>query len=163
VSVDDEIGFLPGKIEDKMLPWLRPLFDVLLKYFSEDEIQKMVSKNVIEMCPLSLMRGRTFEDSWIICDEAQNTTPSQMKMILTRLGKNSKMIIIGDTEQHDRNFAHNGLIDITQRLENQCENATNKGIHIIKFSQSDVQRHIVVKYLLDLYDENDQVIDTDVF
>ena len=152
VSVDEDIGFLPGKIEDKMLPWLRPIFDVLHKYFSKDEVQKMINDNTIEMCPLSLMRGRTFENSWIICDEAQNTTPSQMKMVLTRLGKNSKMVIIGDTEQHDRKFVKNGLLDITQRLEEQGEGAIKKGIHIIKFSQDDVQRHTVVKYLLDLYD-----------
>jgi phosphate starvation-inducible PhoH-like protein len=155
VSVDEDIGFLPGKIEDKMLPWLRPVFDVLLKYFAKDVIEKMLNKNVIEMCPLSLMRGRTFEDSWIICDEAQNTTPSQMKMVVTRLGKNSKLVIIGDTEQHDRGFAHNGLADITQRLQNQGETAKSKGIHIIKFAQSDVQRHTIVKYMLDMYQADD--------
>jgi phosphate starvation-inducible PhoH-like protein len=152
VSVEEDIGFLPGKIEDKMLPWLRPIFDVLHKYFSKDAVQRMINDNVIELCPLSLMRGRTFENSWIICDEAQNTTPSQMKMILTRLGKNSKLVIIGDTEQNDNNLARNGLIDITQRLENQGEGAINEGIHIIKFSQNDVQRHTVVKYVLDLYE-----------
>ena len=154
VSVDEDIGFLPGKIEDKMLPWLRPIFDILQRYFSKDVIQQMLNANVIEMCPLSLMRGRTFEDSWIICDEAQNTTPNQMKMIITRLGKNSKMIIIGDTEQQDGRFSHNGLIDITQRIENQGDEAKNKGIHIIRFSQNDVQRHTVVKYLLDVYENS---------
>lgn len=152
VSVEEDIGFLPGKIEDKMLPWLRPIFDVLHKYFSKEEIKEMISEHVIEMCPLSLMRGRTFENSWIICDEAQNTTPNQMKMVLTRLGKNSKLVIIGDTEQQDGKFADNGLTDITQRLEYQGEIAKNKGIHIIKFSHNDVQRHTVVKYLLDLYE-----------
>jgi phosphate starvation-inducible PhoH-like protein len=155
VSVEEDIGFLPGKIEDKMLPWLRPIFDVLHKYFSKDKIQKMISDNVIEMCPLSLMRGRTFENSWIICDEAQNTTTNQMKMVLTRLGKNSKLVIIGDTEQQDGKFAHNGLTDIVQRLESQGETAKTNGIHIIKFSQSDVQRHQVVKYLLDLYEKKE--------
>ena len=154
VSVDEDIGFLPGKIEDKMLPWLRPIFDILQRYFSKDVIQQMLNANVIEMCPLSLMRGRTFEDSWIICDEAQNTTPNQMKMIITRLGKNSKMIIIGDTEQQDGRFSHNGLIDITQRIENQGDEAKNMGIHIIRFSQNDVQRHTVVKYLLDVYENS---------
>jgi len=155
VSVEEDIGFLPGKIEDKMLPWLRPIFDVLHKHFSKDAIQKMISDNVIEMCPLSLMRGRTFENSWIICDEAQNTTTNQMKMVLTRLGKNSKLVIIGDTEQQDGKFAHNGLTDIVQRLESQCETAKTNGIHIIKFSQSEVQRHQVVKYLLDLYEKKE--------
>lgn len=152
VSVDEDIGFLPGKIEDKMLPWLRPIFDILHKYYSKNVVQRMIDDNVIELCPLSLMRGRTFENSWIICDEAQNTTPHQMKMILTRLGKNSKLVIIGDTEQSDSNLAKNGLIDITQRIENQGEGAINKGIHIIKFAQNDVQRHSVVKYVLDLYE-----------
>jgi phosphate starvation-inducible PhoH-like protein len=104
------------------------------------------------------MRGRTFENAWIICDEAQNTTPSQMKMVLTRLGKKSRLIIIGDSEQHDRRFAYNGLTDITQRLEDQGEIAKNKGIHIIKFAQSDVQRHPVVKYLLDVYEDNGNVL-----
>jgi len=157
VSVDEDIGFLPGKIEDKMLPWLRPIFDILQRYFSKDVIQQMLNANVIEMCPLSLMRGRTFEDSWIICDEAQNTTPNQMKMVITRLGKNSKMIIIGDTEQQDGRFSHNGLIDITQRIENQGDAAKNKGIHIIRFSQNDVQRHAVVKYLLDVYEDRNNI------
>lgn len=109
---------------------------------------------MIVLTLLSLMRGRTFENSWIICDEAQNTTPKQMKMVLTRLGKNSKLVIIGDTEQQDGNFAHNGLTDIIQRLEHQGELAKNKGIYIIKFSQNDVQRHVVVKYLLNLYENN---------
>lgn len=152
VSVEEGIGFLPGKIEDKMAPWLRPMFDILQNYFTKDSIQQMINDNVIELCPLSLMRGRTFENAWIICDEAQNTTPSQMKMLLTRLGRNSKMVIIGDTEQQDGRFENNGLMDIIQRLDSQGDTLPSKGIHIVRFSQNDVQRHSVVKYLLNLYD-----------
>lgn len=157
VSVDEDIGFLPGKIEDKMAPWLRPMFDILQNYFTKDIIQQLINDNVIELCPLSLMRGRTFENAWIICDEAQNTTPSQMKMLITRLGRNSKMVIIGDTEQQDGKFPFNGLMDIIQRLEQvepQGDTPKNRGIHIVRFSHDDVQRHSVVKYLLNLYDDN---------
>jgi phosphate starvation-inducible PhoH-like protein len=151
VSVDEDIGFLPGGMHEKMMPWIRPIYDVLLKYFTENTLTKMFDKQKIEICPLALMRGRTFENTWVICDEAQNTTPSQMKMILTRIGKGSTVVITGDNEQHDRGFDNNGLIDIIRKVDSQGQSAINKGIHVVKFQHSNVERHPTIKFILDLY------------
>jgi phosphate starvation-inducible protein PhoH len=95
VSVDEEHGFLPGTLEEKMDPWIRPLYDVLYKYYTPKQITQLIEKQIIEICPLAYMRGRTFENAWIILDEAQNTLKSQMLMTLTRIGKQSKLIVTG--------------------------------------------------------------------
>ena len=103
VGVDDEEhGFLPGDLNEKMAPWTRPIFDIVGEYYRQSEIAKMLDDRTIEISPLAYMRGRTFKNSWIIADEMQNATPSQMKMLLTRLGEGSKMIVTGDTRQADR-------------------------------------------------------------
>ena len=119
VSVEEQHGFLPGTLEEKMEPWLRPVYDVFYQYFSPQKLQSLIQKQVIEICPLAYMRGRTFENAWIIADEAQNMTPNQMLMLLTRIGNNSKMIITGDPKQHDRGFEQNGLTDFLQRYEEE--------------------------------------------
>ena len=93
VSVDEDLGFLPGTLEEKMAPWTRPIFDVLREYFNAKEIEGMISEGIIEIAPLAYMRGRTFKDAYIIADEMQNATPNQMKMLLTRLGENSEMVV----------------------------------------------------------------------
>lgn len=149
VGVEDEKhGFLPGDLVRKMEPWTRPLFDVILEYYSPKEVARMIDENVIEISPLAFMRGRTFKNAWIVFDEAQNSTVNQMKMILTRLGDGSKMAITGDLDQTDRKFIdNNGLKDLMSRLK--YFNA--KYIDGVSFTDQDVQRHPAVKEILSMY------------
>jgi len=147
VSVEEQHGFLPGSLEEKMEPWLRPVLDVFYQYYTPQKIQKFIQQQIIEVSPLAYMRGRTFENSWIIADESQNMTPNQMLMLLTRIGQNSKMIITGDTKQHDRGFEQNGLKDLLIRLENK----NIPDIEVITFSMKDVERHKVIQEILKLY------------
>lgn len=150
VSVDEAHGFLPGTLDKKMEPWMRPVFDSLSMHFSKNKIDNLVKEHVIEMCPLAFMRGRTFEKSWIICDEAQNTTVHQMLMVLTRIGPGSKMVITGDPHQHDRGFHDNGLNDLIQRVSFNNDDC-GKQIEVIEFEQCDVERHEVIPIVLNMY------------
>ena len=102
VSVDEDLGYLPGTLEEKMAPWVRPIYDIIYRFINPKEVTQLVEDKVIEISPLGYMRGRTFKNAWIIADEMQNSTVAQMKMLLTRLGENSRLIITGDLEQHDR-------------------------------------------------------------
>jgi len=148
VSVDEAHGFLPGTLEKKMEPWMRPIFDALSMHFPKTKIDSMVKEKIVEICPLAFMRGRTFEDAWIICDEAQNTTTHQMLMVLTRIGQGSKMVITGDPNQYDRGYDNNGLSDLLQRVRYQdC----GEYIKIIEFGDEDVERHEVIPLVLHLY------------
>ena len=135
VSVDEQHGFLPGTLEQKMEPWVRPMKDSLFP------------KITFETCPLAYMRGRTFDNSWIIADEMQNSTPSQMRMVMTRLGKDSKLIITGDTGQYDRGFENNGLVDLLERLHKYPID----GLEQIQFGEDDIKRHAIIKEILRLY------------
>jgi phosphate starvation-inducible PhoH-like protein len=146
VSVDEQHGFLPGTVEKKMDPWTRPMFDVLNRYMSAKKVNEYVYDRKIEICPLAYMRGRTFDNAWIIGDEMQNSTPSQMKMLLTRIGEDSKMIIAGDIQQYERGFEQNGLSDLISRI---CENSID--ISHIRFSEDDVVRNQVIKEILNMY------------
>jgi phosphate starvation-inducible PhoH-like protein len=146
VSVDEQHGFLPGTVEKKMDPWTRPMFDVLNRYMSAKKVNEYVYDRKIEICPLAYMRGRTFDNAWIIGDEMQNSTPSQMKMLLTRIGEDSKMIIAGDVQQYERGFENNGLSDLISRI---CENSID--ISHIRFSEDDVVRNQVIKEILNMY------------
>src|SRR5210317_360086 len=112
VSVDEDLGFLPGTLEQKMAPWTRPIFDVLREYFNAKEIEGMIEEGIIEIAPLAYMRGRTFKNAFILADEMQNATQNQMKMLLTRLGEGSMMAVTDDLAQADR-LKDNGLIDFT--------------------------------------------------
>lgn len=154
VSVDEQHGFLPGDLNEKMAPWTRPIFDIFEKHFTVEQITMMLENNVIEVAPLAYMRGRTFEDAYIIADEMQNATPSQMKMLLTRIGNNSKMIVTGDLKQHDRGFAENGLSDFLQ-LVRAYEMAELKHIAVSRFDMMDVERHPAVVEVLKIYGEDD--------
>ena len=102
VSVDEQHGFLPGTLVEKMAPWTRPIFDVFEEYWSPQQIEAMITDGVIEIAPLAYMRGRTFKNCYIIADEMQNATPSQMKMLLTRIGTGSRIVVTGELNQHDR-------------------------------------------------------------
>jgi phosphate starvation-inducible PhoH-like protein len=146
VSVDEQHGFLPGSLEKKMDPWTRPMFDALHRFMSPKKVNEYIYDRKIEICPLAYMRGRTFDNAWIIGDEMQNSTPSQMKMLLTRIGENSKMSIAGDVQQYERGFEENGLSDLISRI---CQNSTD--ISHIKFTDDDVVRNQVIKEILNMY------------
>ena len=148
VGVDDEKhGFLPGDLNQKMEPWTRPLLDVLREYYTVKEIQTMLEEQIIEIAPLAFCRGRNFKHSWVILDEAQNATPSQLKMIMTRIGVGSKIVITGDIEQTDRKTNQNGLADLIERLEAK----PIPGLSTCKFGVKDVQRHKIIEHVLKLY------------
>lgn len=148
VSVDDEKhGFLPGDLTAKMEPWTRPLLDVLKEFYSIKEITYMIEEQIIEIAPLAFMRGRTFKNSYIILDEGQNATPAQLKMLLTRIGQNSKIIVTGDIDQTDRKTSDNGLLDLANRLKK----SKIEGIQCCEFNTKDVQRHHIIEKVINLY------------
>lgn len=146
VSADEDLGFLPGTLEQKMAPWTRPIFDVLREYFDAREIEGMIEEGILEIAPLAYMRGRTFKNSFIVADEMQNATQNQMKMLLTRIGEGSQMAVTGDLGQADK-LKDNGLINFLTRLESK--KLTHIGITY--FAQKDVERHEAVKEVLELY------------
>lgn len=147
VSVDEDLGFLPGTLNEKMAPWTRPIFDVFAEYYKQADINKMLEEGVIEISPLAYMRGRTFKNAYIVADEMQNATVNQMKMLLTRLGEGSKMVVTGDLAQADR-LNDNGLINFCNLLEKK----TNlRHIDIQHFDAKDIERHEAVKEVLDIY------------
>jgi phosphate starvation-inducible PhoH-like protein len=147
VSVEEDIGYLPGTLEEKMDPWTRPIMDIFAEFYSQTQIASMIKEKVIEICPLAYMRGRTFKNSFIIADEMQNSTPNQMKMLLTRIGDDSKMVITGDLMQHDRKYDENGLKDIYERIKDRV----HKRIECITFEHKDIERNPIVKDILDIY------------
>ena len=149
VSVDEDLGFLPGTLNEKMAPWTRPIFDVFSEYYQAKDIAKMLEDGTIEISPLAYMRGRTFKNAYIIADECQNTTVNQMKMLLTRLGEGSKMVVTGDLAQADR-LSDNGLIDFCNLLE---QKEYLEHIDIIRFDHKDIERHNAVKEVLAVYGE----------
>ncbi len=151
VGVDDEQhGFLPGTLNQKMEPWTRPIFDIIEEYYKPQEVARLLDEKYIEIAPLAYMRGRTFKNAWIIADEMQNATPNQMKMLLTRLGENSKMVVTGDTQQADRKEKDNGLLNF-QKL---FKNFESKYIDGIQFENKDIRRHPAVAEVLKLYGED---------
>lgn len=147
VSVDEQHGFLPGDLNEKMAPWTRPIFDVFGEYYYSKEIQDFIAEGVIEISPLAYMRGRTFKNSIIIADEMQNATPSQMKMLLTRLGTGSKMIVTGDLQQADRP-TQNGLLEFLKLYDNF---SGHRRVDICHFDHDDIERHEAVKEILEIY------------
>ena len=148
VGVEDEKhGFLPGDLNQKMDPWVRPLTDILREYYRQPDIAAMIADQVIEIAPLAFMRGRTFKGAYIIADEMQNATPNQVKMLMTRIGEGSKIVITGDVEQADRNRGNNGLLDLCQRLQE----GGVKGIAVCGLDNRDIQRHKIIDSVLNLY------------
>ena len=150
VSVDEQHGFLPGDLNQKMEPWTKPIMDVFAENYSAGEIEHMIKEGVIEISPLAYMRGRTFKDSIIIADEMQNATPSQMKMLLTRLGQGSQMVVTGDLQQADRP-SNNGLLEFLG-LYNDFEN--HRYLDVCHFTIGDVERHDAVKEVLAIYKDS---------
>jgi len=149
VEAGERLGFLPGTLQDKIDPYLRPLYDALYDMLDPEKVDRYLEKNVIEIAPIAFMRGRTLNDSFVILDEAQNTTSEQMKMFVTRLGFNSKAVITGDITQIDLpNARRSGLleaIDILKRVE---------GLTFVHFDESDVVRHHLVQRIIRAYDEH---------
>lgn len=151
VEAGESLGFLPGDLQDKVDPYLRPLYDALFEIFGFENYQTLVEKGVIEIAPLAYMRGRTLDNSFVILDEAQNTTHEQMKMFLTRLGYGSKAIITGDITQIDLpRGKKSGLFTASRILEDV------KGISFMKFSSIDVVRHPLVQRIIDAYESDEK-------
>ena len=148
VEAGERLGFLPGDLQSKIDPYLRPLYDALYEMLGAENYQKQIDKSAIEIAPLAYMRGRTLDDSFIILDEAQNTTPEQMKMFLTRLGFNSKVVVTGDLSQTDLPFGKkSGLAEAVKILENI------EGIAVHNFTDRDVVRHRLVQRIILAYEK----------
>lgn len=148
VGVDEEEhGFLPGTIIDKLMPWVQPIIDIFKEHYSLPTITKMIQNGIIEFVPVAFIRGRTFKNTIVIFDEAQNSLPTAMKAVLTRIGDGSRIFVTGDMDQHDRGYALNGLRDFINRL------AITQAHHIAHctFSKHDIERHPCVAEVLDLY------------
>jgi phosphate starvation-inducible PhoH-like protein len=148
VGVEDEKhGFLPGDLNKKMEPWTRPLLDIIKEFYSPREVALMIENEIIEISPLAFMRGRTFKNAYIVADEMQNATPNQIKMLLTRIGENSKIVVTGDVEQTDRTTVNNGLLDLCARMRKQ----EYPGLALCELGSRDVQRHPIIGTVLKLY------------
>jgi phosphate starvation-inducible protein PhoH and related proteins len=151
VEAGERLGFLPGDVMAKVDPYLRPLFDALYDMLEPERVNQHLERGVIEVAPLAFMRGRTLNDSFIILDEAQNTSPEQMKMFLTRLGFNSKMVVTGDITQIDLPPAQDSGLVVVAEILNEVE-----GIEFVRFSDEDVVRHKLVRRIVAAYDEHSQ-------
>jgi phosphate starvation-inducible PhoH-like protein len=150
VSADEDLGYLPGTLEDKMAPWVRPIYDILYKFISPTEVTAMLTEKIIEIAPMAYMRGRTLDNAFILLDEAQNTTPMQLKMFLTRMGPASKIIVTGDKTQ----------VDLPKNQKSGLEDAEKKlqkinGIDFIELDGKDVVRHPLVVKILQAYEKAD--------
>ena len=151
VEAGERLGFLPGTLQEKVNPYLRPLYDALYDVLDPDRVERFLEKGIIEIAPIAFMRGRTLNDAFVILDEAQNTTSEQMKMFLTRLGFNSKAVVTGDITQIDLDGRRSGLveaIDVVSRVP---------GISFVYFTERDVVRHTLVQRIIRAYEEYDQV------
>lgn len=171
-SGDEDYGYLPGSLLEKLSPWMLPIIDVFKEHYEVHMVELMLRNEIIEIAPLGFCRGRTFKNCFVIADEMQNATPDQMKMLLTRIGEGTSMVITGDIEQHDRGHGVSGLADITRRLkarqlaelpveEEEYDEAYtfhyepgegHDRIGIVEFDRSDVVRHPVIEEVLALYD-----------
>ena len=147
VTVEGEdVGYLPGNMRAKMSPWIESYLDIFKDYYSMNQIEDMMKKEVIKLAPLAYCRGNTYSNSFVICDESQNTTPRQMKLLLTRMGEQSRLVLIGDLEQQD-SHGLSGLADLLERYgDNEHEEIAN-----VRLGEEDVCRSSLVKYILTLY------------
>ena len=154
---DEEIGFLPGTLVNKMDPWTRPMFDIILEQYQQHELTMMLKNNIIEISPLAFMRGRTFKNCFVIADEMQNSSPNQMLMLTTRLGTNSRLVITGDLKQSDKAIKNteNGLRDLMYKLR-RPENQNLSEIKMVEMQYEDVERSSVVKKMLEIYTADKQ-------
>jgi phosphate starvation-inducible PhoH-like protein len=154
VFTGSDIGFLPGTLEDKMQPWMMPMLDVFQEFYAKDKIRKLINEGVVEIVPLGFMRGRSFRNCAIVADEMQNSSTEQMKMLLTRVGENSKLVITGDLKQTDLNGVTNGLEDLLDRLQLKYispHEMIKDGFGIVRLDGQCIERHPVIVKILDLY------------
>jgi len=151
VEAGERLGFLPGDMKEKVDPYLRPLYDALYDMLPTEQVERRIASGEIEIAPIAFMRGRTLNDAFIILDEAQNTTPAQMKMFLTRFGQNSRMVVCGDPRQVDipGGDSFSGLADAVKRLEGV------EGISVVRFNAADVVRHPIVGRIVQAYEGPD--------
>ena len=154
VEAGEHLGFLPGDLQNKIDPYLRPLYDALYEMLGAENYQRHMERGTIEIAPLAYMRGRTLDDSFIILDEAQNTTPEQMKMFLTRLGFNTKAVVTGDLSQTDLPMGKKSGLSIASRILEGIE-----GIGIFRFTDRDVVRHPLVKRIISAYDNYERDVE----
>jgi phosphate starvation-inducible PhoH-like protein len=153
VEAGERLGFLPGTLQEKVDPYLRPLYDALYDMLDNERVEKLLERNVIEVAPIAFMRGRTLSDSFIILDEAQNSTPEQMKMVLTRQGFNSKMVVNGDVTQIDLPAGRrSGLIEAAEVLKGV------EGISFVQFDDKDVVRHTLVQRIVKAYERYNESV-----
>jgi phosphate starvation-inducible PhoH-like protein len=153
VEAGEKLGFLPGTLQEKVDPYLRPLYDALYDMLDSEKVEKLLERNTIEVAPIAFMRGRTLNDSFIILDEAQNSTPEQMKMVITRQGFNSKMVVNGDVTQIDLpGGKRSGLLDAVEVLKGV------EGISFINFDERDVVRHSLVQRIVKAYEKYNETI-----
>ena len=154
VPVEEDIGFLPGNIKKKMEPWLKPIYDIFLNVYSKNELESMLNNEIIEICPLAFMRGRTFKNAFIIADEMQNSSPNQMIMLSTRLGDNSRMVITGDLQQTDikrENGLHNIIDNINKYKRYEEDNSLIKHVSL---DAIDIERSEITKKIIEIYNYN---------
>lgn len=148
VEAGERLGFLPGDLQEKVNPYLRPLYDALYEVIEPEKVANLIERDIIEIAPLAYMRGRTLNNAFVILDEAQNTTPAQMKMVLTRLGNKSRMVVTGDLTQTDLQGEQASGLAVTQRILQNVE-----GIAFCRFSQADVVRHPLVQRIVAAYEQ----------
>ena len=155
VTVEEELGFLPGTLEDKLYPFMIPIYDYFYDFYSKDQVNKMIKQGTLEIAPLAFMRGRTFNNCYIIADEMQNSTPSQFKMLLTRIGLNSKLVITGDLQQNYLE-TQSGLVDFIELMNKKYsdhKSMLSDGFDLIKLSNNCIERHQIIKKILSVYNE----------
>ncbi len=153
VEAGERLGFLPGDLQSKIDPYLRPLYDALYEMLGAENFQKYMERGTIEIAPLAYMRGRTLDDSFIILDEAQNTTPEQMKMFLTRLGFNSKAVVTGDLSQTDLPLGKKSGLAVAKKILSGID-----GISVFEFSERDVVRHSLVRKIISAYEKYEREV-----
>lgn len=150
VMLSENLGYLPGTMQQKMDPWMMPVFDAFKNFVSDARLRDLIKTNVIEICPLAYIRGRTFADCWVIADESQNATVGQIKTLVTRMGRDSKLVMTGDLDQCDLR-EESGLMDLIIRLK-QCDDKDLDMIKIQCFEDEDIMRSDLVRFMHRLYD-----------
>ncbi|MEA5565517.1 PhoH family protein [Anabaena sp. UHCC 0399] len=151
VEAGERLGFLPGDLQQKINPYLRPLYDAIYEFIDQEKVANLIERGIIEVAPLAYMRGRTLNHAFVIVDEAQNTTPAQMKMVLTRLGFRSRMVITGDTTQTDLPMNQQSGLTVALQILKHVE-----GIAFSEFTQKDVVRHPLVQRIVSAYEQHDK-------
>jgi len=155
VTVEENLGFLPGSLEDKLYPFMIPIYEYFQDFYTQDQITSLIHNGRLEIAPLAFMRGRTFSDCFVIADEMQNSSPNQFKMILTRLGENSKLVITGDLQQNDigNNNGLNDFIKLLNKKYTLSDERVKDGFEHIVLDSTCIKRHEIIHKILEMYEE----------